>query len=115
MATKSVRRELQQHVVPERLDALRPLAPVHTMHQRFKAVLVDLSGTLHVGSQALPGAVQALQKLRAHGGLQVLIGTLYIHCCISWSCRITGACCKGQMKLLHLLNIVAQLSMLNPD
>lgn len=71
MATKSVRRELQQHVVPERLDALRPLAPVHTMHQRFKAVLVDLSGTLHVGSQALPGAVQALQKLRAHGGLQV--------------------------------------------
>lgn len=32
-----------------------------------KAVLIDLAGVLHVGDQAIPGAVQALQRLRATG------------------------------------------------
>lgn len=31
---------------------------------RLSAVLIDLSGTLHVGSSEVPGAVQALQRLR---------------------------------------------------
>lgn len=35
--------------------------------QPIKAVLIDLSGTLHIESTALPGAIQALQKLRASG------------------------------------------------
>jgi ribonucleotide monophosphatase NagD (HAD superfamily) len=38
---------------------------------RLTAVLVDLSGTLHVGSSPLPGAVQALQRLRQHPDLKV--------------------------------------------
>lgn len=33
----------------------------------FRAALVDLSGTLHVGSTPLPGAVLALQRLREAG------------------------------------------------
>ena len=30
----------------------------------IRAILIDLSGTLHVGSSSLPGAVSALQRLR---------------------------------------------------
>jgi hypothetical protein len=33
----------------------------------IKAVLLDLSGTLHVGSSATPGAVAALARLRRAG------------------------------------------------
>jgi len=40
------------------------------MGGRVKAVLIDLSGTLHVGDDAVPGAVEALQRLRG-AGLQV--------------------------------------------
>ncbi len=32
-----------------------------------KAVLIDLAGVLHTGDDALPGAVQALERLRASG------------------------------------------------
>uniref|UniRef100_A0A1D2AE10 Haloacid dehalogenase-like hydrolase domain-containing protein 2 n=1 Tax=Auxenochlorella protothecoides TaxID=3075 RepID=A0A1D2AE10_AUXPR len=32
---------------------------------RFKAALIDLSGTLHIDGQAIPGAVAALERLRA--------------------------------------------------
>jgi hypothetical protein len=38
---------------------------------RLSAVLIDLSGTLHVGSSPLPGAVQALARLRRHPSLKV--------------------------------------------
>lgn len=31
------------------------------------ALLIDLSGTIHVGSQPTPGAVEAIAKLRDHG------------------------------------------------
>ncbi len=31
------------------------------------ALLIDLSGTIHVGSQPTPGAVEAIAKLRHHG------------------------------------------------
>lgn len=33
----------------------------------IKALLIDLSGTLHIESTPLPGAVRALQRLRASG------------------------------------------------
>lgn len=35
--------------------------------QPIRALLIDLSGTLHIGSTPLPGAIQALQRLRASG------------------------------------------------
>ena len=35
--------------------------------QPIRALLVDLSGTLHTESTPLPGAIQALQRLRASG------------------------------------------------
>ncbi|KAF9792630.1 HAD-like domain-containing protein [Thelephora terrestris] len=35
--------------------------------QPIRALLIDLSGTLHVESTPLPGAIQALQRLRASG------------------------------------------------
>ena len=35
--------------------------------QPIRALLIDLSGTLHIESTPLPGAIQALQKLRASG------------------------------------------------
>jgi hypothetical protein len=34
---------------------------------RIRALLIDLSGTLHVGSTPTPGAVKALSRLRQHG------------------------------------------------
>ena len=40
------------------------------MNNRIKpirAVLVDLSGTLHIGDQVIPGAMEALQQLRSAG------------------------------------------------
>lgn len=36
----------------------------------IRAVLIDLSGTLHIGHRALPGAVEAVRRLR-QAGLQV--------------------------------------------
>ena len=30
-----------------------------------KALLIDLSGTIHIESKAIPGAVEAIHKLRA--------------------------------------------------
>lgn len=41
---------------------------------RYKAALIDLSGTIHVGSAAIPGAIQAIQKLFS-SKLQVLFLT----------------------------------------
>ncbi|KAG0303254.1 Haloacid dehalogenase-like hydrolase domain-containing protein 2 [Linnemannia gamsii] len=35
--------------------------------QRIRGVLIDVSGTVHVGDKAIPGAVQALDRLRASG------------------------------------------------
>ena len=37
------------------------------LHQTIKAVLVDLSGTLHIDRQAIPGAQDALKRLRRSG------------------------------------------------
>lgn len=37
------------------------------MAPRFAFALIDLNGTLHVGSRALPGAVEALRRLRSSG------------------------------------------------
>ena len=35
--------------------------------QPIRAILIDLSGTLHIESTPLPGAIRALQRLRASG------------------------------------------------
>jgi len=35
--------------------------------QPIRALLIDLSGTLHIESTPLPGAIQALERLRASG------------------------------------------------
>jgi len=35
-----------------------------TADYSVKALLIDLSGTLHVGPTAIPGAVQAIERLR---------------------------------------------------
>ncbi|KAF9909519.1 hypothetical protein EC991_008501 [Linnemannia zychae] len=35
--------------------------------QRIRGVLIDVSGTVHVGEKVIPGAVQALDRLRASG------------------------------------------------
>ena len=34
---------------------------------KLKALLIDLSGTLHVGNQPTPGAAEALKRLRDSG------------------------------------------------
>lgn len=34
---------------------------------RLRALLIDLSGTLHIGNSATPGAVEALRKARKAG------------------------------------------------
>lgn len=44
------------------MPLLTPAAPLHP-----KAILIDLAGVLHVGDQAIPGAVDALARLRAAG------------------------------------------------
>ncbi|MCK9984365.1 MAG: hypothetical protein AzoDbin1_00837 [Azoarcus sp.] len=41
--------------------------PAPLLVRRPRAVLVDLAGVLHVGEQAIPGAVNALARLRAAG------------------------------------------------
>ena len=33
------------------------------MASKLKAILIDLSGTLHIEDHAIPGAVEALKKL----------------------------------------------------
>ncbi|KAL7504675.1 hypothetical protein ACHAXN_002245 [Cyclotella atomus] len=40
----------------------------------YKAILVDLSGTIHIGKEAIPGAIQACRKLFS-SGLKVLFLT----------------------------------------
>ncbi|KAG0274020.1 Haloacid dehalogenase-like hydrolase domain-containing protein 2, partial [Linnemannia exigua] len=35
--------------------------------QSIRGVLIDVSGTVHVGDKVIPGAVQALDRLRASG------------------------------------------------
>ena len=35
--------------------------------RQIRALLVDLSGTLHIGSNAIPGAVDALKRAREAG------------------------------------------------
>lgn len=37
------------------------------MAHRYKAVLIDLNGTLFVGDNAIPGSIDALAALRQHG------------------------------------------------
>jgi ribonucleotide monophosphatase NagD (HAD superfamily) len=37
------------------------------MAMRYKAALIDLSGTLHIGDKVIAGGVEALTKLRNHG------------------------------------------------
>ena len=34
------------------------------MAQSIKSVLIDLSGTLHIGNTIIPGSIEALDKLR---------------------------------------------------
>jgi HAD superfamily hydrolase (TIGR01458 family) len=36
------------------------------MRKSIHAVLIDLSGTIHIGNEAIPGAQEAIQKLRHH-------------------------------------------------
>ena len=40
------------------------IAAYPTTPKMFKAVLVDLSGTLHVGDQVIPGAIEACRRLQ---------------------------------------------------
>jgi HAD superfamily hydrolase (TIGR01450 family) len=40
---------------------------ISRMPSRFKAALIDLSGTIHVGHQAMEGAIEACQKLNRSG------------------------------------------------
>lgn len=49
---------------------------------RLTAVLVDLSGTLHVGASAIPGAAAALARLR-QSGLKVCSVSLALMLCSS--------------------------------
>lgn len=44
-----------------------PSSPAPSLPASPKAVLIDLAGVLHVGDQAIPGAVDALARLRATG------------------------------------------------
>jgi len=37
------------------------------MLPQIRGVLIDLSGTVHVGEKAIPGAVEALARLRQSG------------------------------------------------
>jgi HAD superfamily hydrolase (TIGR01458 family) len=39
--------------------------------QTIRAVLLDLSGTLHIGDTPIPGALEAVQQLQSHPNLQV--------------------------------------------
>ena len=41
---------------------------------RYKAALIDLSGTIHIGKQAIPGAIEACRKLFS-SGIKVLFLT----------------------------------------
>jgi hypothetical protein len=45
--------------------------------QRIRGVLIDVSGTVHVGDKAIPGAVQALDRLRA-SGIPVWLTSLFL-------------------------------------
>ena len=38
-----------------------------TMQPAIRGVLIDVSGTVHVGDQVIPGAASALDRLRASG------------------------------------------------
>jgi hypothetical protein len=38
-----------------------------TMAMRYKAALIDLSGTLHIGDKVIEGSVESLTRLRKHG------------------------------------------------
>ncbi|KAF7433774.1 hypothetical protein PC9H_005739 [Pleurotus ostreatus] len=52
-----------------KFESTRPQPFLGGMAQRplITALLIDLSGTIHVGSQPTPGAVEAIAKLRDHG------------------------------------------------
>ena len=39
----------------------------------FKAALIDLNGTLHIGTREIPGSIAALSRLR-QSGIKVLLG-----------------------------------------
>jgi hypothetical protein len=43
-----------------------------------RGVLIDLSGTVHVGRQLIPGTIEAIQKLSS-SGIPVSLYILYIH------------------------------------
>lgn len=49
------------------LFTCRPTTKQAMSSQPIRALLIDLSGTLHTESTPLPGAIQALQRLRASG------------------------------------------------
>lgn len=39
--------------------------------KQIKAVLVDLSGTIHIDDEEIPGSVKALEKLRSCGKFKI--------------------------------------------
>jgi ribonucleotide monophosphatase NagD (HAD superfamily) len=45
------------------------------MQSTIRGVLIDVSGTIHVADQAIPGAVKALDRLRASGIPVTLLAT----------------------------------------
>jgi HAD superfamily hydrolase (TIGR01458 family) len=46
-------------------------ANILSKQQIIRAVLLDLSGTLHIGDKPIPGALEAVQRLQSHPNLQV--------------------------------------------
>ena len=60
--------------------------PAKMSSQPIRALLIDLSGTLHIESTPLPGAIQALQSLRASG--------IPFRFCSNTSKESTGSLCQ---------------------
>ena len=57
---------------------MRASAAAAAARRRLRAVLVDLSGTVHVGDEATPGAAEALDALRAAAGGAGGVRTLFV-------------------------------------
>lgn len=43
------------------------IAMVSSTDRHIRAVLIDLSGTVHIGDDVIPGAVEAIERLRRAG------------------------------------------------
>ncbi len=60
------------------------------MMEKIKVVLVDVSGTLHIDKQIIPGSIDALKKLRKSGLYKIKF--------------VTNTTTKSKSSLIELLN-----------